>query len=153
MREAHIKGHRVTVYDSIEETNIVRFQKFNQFVLIDAGIGSDLESISRHLNTILTYNKAGEKEQVERAALTMHQAISLVMKGDNPKIKSFAAMVHSINGVPTELTETGINHTITQLNRIGFKIGDVWQMLAEVKKKLIRKLRLFFQHEPTQQQR
>lgn len=153
MREAHINGHKVVVYDSIEETNIVRFQKFNQFVLVDSGIGSDTEAVTRHLNEIIAYNKAGEVQKVENAALSMIQAISLVMKGENPKVKSFATMIHSINGVPTELTETGIAATIAELNRIRFTVGDVRKMLAELKKKSIRKLRSFFQLVPIRRKR
>ena len=45
MKTAKVNGHTVEIFDSIDELNIRRFQKYNKYMLIDSGVGSDLQDI------------------------------------------------------------------------------------------------------------
>ena len=52
--------HKVVMYDSIEELPIVRFQKYNKMLMLDAGLGSDVTALDGHLARVSEYIKAGD---------------------------------------------------------------------------------------------
>lgn len=45
MKKVTLQGHKIEIYDSIDELPIVRFQIYNKYLLLDCGIGSDMESV------------------------------------------------------------------------------------------------------------
>ena len=45
MKKMTLGTHKVVMYDSIEELPIVRFQKYNKMLMLDAGLGSDVTDI------------------------------------------------------------------------------------------------------------
>ena len=51
MKREVINNHIVILYDSIDELPIIRFHKYNKYMLIDSGIGSDLNDINVHIDT------------------------------------------------------------------------------------------------------
>lgn len=69
MKEIEIGKHTVEIYDSIDELPIKRFHKFNKYLLIDAGVGSDLNSISEKINRIVRFidkeDKANAKIELD----------------------------------------------------------------------------------------
>ena len=50
MKREVINNHIVILYDSIDELPIIRFHKYNKYMLIDSGIGSDLNDINVHID-------------------------------------------------------------------------------------------------------
>ena len=46
MKTLYINNHEIKVYDSIDELPIINFQKYNKYVLIDSGLGSDIDSVN-----------------------------------------------------------------------------------------------------------
>lgn len=52
MKNVQIKGMNVELYDSIEDLPIMRFHKYNKMLLVDAGVGSDLSDLDRHIDNI-----------------------------------------------------------------------------------------------------
>ena len=50
-----IGKHEIKLYDSIDDMPIINFQKYNKFLLIDSGVGSDLEDIDLHITKIANY--------------------------------------------------------------------------------------------------
>ena len=38
MKEVELAGHKVVLYDSIDELPIARFHKYNRYLLVDAGV-------------------------------------------------------------------------------------------------------------------
>ena len=59
MNIGKVNKHTVEIYDSIDELPIQRFQKYNKFLLIDSGVGSDLQDVLNHIDRAKIYIKAG----------------------------------------------------------------------------------------------
>ena len=55
MKEVELAGHKVRLFDSIDELPIVRFHKYNRFLLVDAGIGSDISDYDAHVERVIAY--------------------------------------------------------------------------------------------------
>ena len=49
MKTLNIKGKIIKLYDSIDEMPIVNFQKYNKLILLDSGLGSDINSVDEHI--------------------------------------------------------------------------------------------------------
>jgi hypothetical protein len=59
MKTIKISGHKIKVYDSIDEMPINRYHLFNLAMLEAAGIGSTIGAINMHYNKLESYMKAG----------------------------------------------------------------------------------------------
>ena len=42
MKKVKLGGHKVEIYDSIDELPMVRFHKYSKMLMVDAGVGSDI---------------------------------------------------------------------------------------------------------------
>ena len=62
MVERLIAGHRVRLFDAIDDLPIVRFQKFQKYLLIDAGIGGDIASFDRRCEKMRRYMGKGKTD-------------------------------------------------------------------------------------------
>ena len=63
MKDLLINKKVVRVYDSIDEMPIVNFQKYNKYLLIDSGIGSDADDIDAHIVKIAKYIKSSNNKK------------------------------------------------------------------------------------------
>jgi hypothetical protein len=48
MKEVELAGHKVVLFDSIDELPIARFHKYNRYLLVDAGVGSEISDFDNH---------------------------------------------------------------------------------------------------------
>lgn len=103
-----INGHTVELYNSIAELPIDRFMLFNRQILIDSGVGCDLEDISIKVTRIIRLidkDPDGAKVELKNLSGTLVNAINEV----NPKMGAFVALVKSIEGKEvTDLSLEGI---------------------------------------------
>ena len=58
--------HSVTMFDSIEEVPLVRVQKYNTMLRLDAGLGSDLTALDAHLARVGEFIKARDRQRRPR---------------------------------------------------------------------------------------
>ena len=49
MKTVKINNHELKLYDSIDEMPIVNFQKYNKYIIVASGLGSDIDSVDDHL--------------------------------------------------------------------------------------------------------
>ena len=63
MKTLYINKKIVKVYDSIDEMPIVNFQKYNKYLLIDSGLGSDADDIDSHISKIAKFIKADDSKK------------------------------------------------------------------------------------------
>ena len=63
MKSLLINKKIVRVYDSIDEMPIINFQKYNKYLLIDSGIGSDADDIDAHIIKIAKFIKANNSKK------------------------------------------------------------------------------------------
>ena len=141
MKKIKIAKTNMVIYDGIDELPIVNFREYNRYVLIDSGIGSDMQSVDSHLASIIRFIKLGKSEEATKELLNMRQNIALVMAGTNLKMMSFVPLIYSIDGKRvTDLSDENIKSVLEMLNRRQVSYLNVASMLAEVKKKSIQSL-------------
>lgn len=146
MRTERYNGLWLEMYDSIDELPIHRFMAHNKYVLIDSGVGGDIEALTKHLDLIRRYNANEDKESVDKQALNAIQNIYFIFQNISPKMNAFVVLLKSINGkAVNDLTQEGINRVIKRLGCAGLTWGKMNQILDEIKKNWIRKSKSFFQ--------
>lgn len=144
MREILINGNRLEMYDSIDEMPITRFQQYNRYLLVDSGIGSDLNDFDRTTGLLLRYIAKGNSEQATKVLMNMRQNLHFVIEGVNPQMNAFVCLIKKMNGEKFEALSTeAIEKTIKELSRKGLTVGKLRGFLAHVKKKLTLNLRRF----------
>lgn len=147
MKEFTHNGHKIEMYASIEELPVTRFQDFNRLMLIDAGIGGDLDTADRHLSAILRYNAQGDREKLQKEVMNLRQNLAFTMANISPEMGAFFALVKSIDGKPIEdLSEDGIRRATEMIAKKGITRGQVKEWMKDVKKKLTKGLRSFSRH-------
>lgn len=143
MKEVELNGHKVRLYDSIDDLPIVRFHKYNRMLLVDAGIGAEIGDLDNHLERVVRYIRKGDNENATKELENMRQNVYMVMTEQNTKHLSFACLVDSIDGVQqTDISPDGLAKVIELLS--GAPRGEIDKILASVKKKIDDELGLYF---------
>lgn len=146
MKTVFIKGKKIQLYDSIDEMPIVNFQKYNKCVLIDSGLGSDIDSIDNHIVDIAKYVKNGDTKNALQELQNMRQTMHMIVSGVSPKNLAFAALIYSIDGVEQKnLSDEHLQEIINELNELPF--GLFIDLVEKLKKKLSTELELYFPSE------
>lgn len=142
MKTGKINKHTVEIFDAIDELPIQRFQKYNKYMLIDSGVGSDLQDILDHIERAKIYIKANPAMAVAELD-NLRQAIYLVSEEMSPKYMAFAVLVNKIDGKPADdLSDVGLKNVLETLK----DVPKTWidRILDSVKKKIDRELSLYF---------
>lgn len=133
------------MYDSIEELPIANFQKYNKFLLIDAGIGSDINDIDQHIAKIAKYIKSNQSLAMQELQ-NMRQNMYMIASGISPKYLAFVALIHSIDDKKVEdLSDENLKSVLESLKTI--KHSWLINILTEIKKKIQTELELYFPEE------
>lgn len=142
MKKGKVNKHTVEIYDSIDELPIQRFHKYNKYLLIDSGVGSDLQDVLSHIDRAKIYIKSNPAMAVTELE-NMRQSIYLVADELSPKYMAFAALVHKIDGEEiTDISDAGLKRVLEILSEA--KKGWLDGVLNSVKKKIDRELNLYF---------
>ena len=124
MKSLLINKKIVRVYDSIDEMPIINFQKYNKYLLIDSGIGSDADDIDAHIVKIAKYIKSNNNRKALQELQNMRQNIYMVNSEISPKYLAFAALIHSVDGKEVnDLSDDGLKKKVTSELEIYFP-GD-----------------------------
>ena len=75
MKNLIVNKKVVRVYDSIDEMPIVNFQKYNKYLLIDSGIGSDADDIDAHITRVAKFIKSNNAKKALQELQNMRQNI------------------------------------------------------------------------------
>lgn len=135
MKTIELNNNIVKVYDSIDEMPIINFQKYNKYLLIDAGIGSTVDDIDTHLVRIAKYIKASSPKNALIELQNMRQNIHMINSQISPKYLAFAALIHSVNGNElTDLSDDNLKSILNSLQKV--KHSSIVNFLWSLKKKL-----------------
>jgi hypothetical protein len=137
-----INSKEVRLYDSIDELPITRFHKYNKYLLIDSGIGSDLSDIDAHIERLYRYISHDSKLAVQELQ-NLRQSLYMVSQEISAKFLSFAVLVESIDGVKRDdLSDEGMKNTLELLKEM--PNGMISEIVESLKKKLDSELKLYF---------
>lgn len=129
----NINGHTLEMYDSIEDLPIVNFQKYNRYLLLDSGLGNDIEDVDSHLEKIAGYINIDKKLALQELQ-NMRQALYFVNENLSPKMLAFVTLIHKMDGnVLTDLSDDNIKGISVKLNTI--KKHKLFELLLTFKKK------------------
>lgn len=143
MKSLLINKKIVRVYDSIDEMPIINFQKYNKYLLIDSGIGSDADDIDAHIVKIAKFIKANNNKKALQELQNMRQNMYMVNNEISPKYLAFAALIHSIDGKEVnDLSDNGLKKLLQDLKDI--KHSKVIDFLLWLKKKVTSELETYF---------
>lgn len=143
MKTVKIGNHTIEQYESIEELPMARYQKFNKYLLIDAGLGSDVDKFSEHANRVAAYIRNNNSSAALLELRNMTQCVSLVMSEMSPAFLAFVSLVKSVDSKEvTDLSEEGIVALAKELSDL--PVRSVFERLAELKKKLETELTIYF---------
>ena len=143
MKNLFINKKNVQVYDSIDEMPIVNFQKYNKYLLIDSGIGSDVDDIDAHIVKIAKYIKANSDKKALQELQNMRQNLYMINNEISPKYLAFAALIHSIDGKEVnDLSDDGLKKLLQDLKKI--KHSRIIDFLLWLKKKITDELEIYF---------
>lgn len=143
MKNLLINKKIVRVYDSIDEMPIINFQKYNKYLLIDSGIGSDADDIDAHIVKIAKFIKANNNKKALQELQNMRQNMYMVNSEISPKYLAFAALIHSIDGKEVnDLSDDGLKKLLQDLKDV--KHSKVIDFLLWLKKKVTSELETYF---------
>ena len=135
MKTIKLGKHTVELYDAIEDLPVTRYHRFNKFMLIDAGLGSDLTEIDAHISKAIQYFGMKENEAGVTELQNMRQAIYFVQNELTPKHLAFAALIKSVDGnVRDDISEAGLKATLARIEDATVK--EINSEADEIKKKL-----------------
>lgn len=142
MKREVINNHIVILYDSIDELPIIRFHKYNKYMLIDSGIGSDLNDINVHIDRAIKFI-GHDPDLAVQELNNLRQNLYLVAETINPAHLAFMCLVHSIDHVIcNDLSDEGLRRTMEKLNNVPKSWFD--RLLQSIKKKIEKELNTFF---------
>ena len=119
MKNLLINNKIIRVYDSIDEMPIINFQKYNKYLLIDSGIGSDADDIDAHIIKIAKFIKVNDNKKALQELQNMRQNMYMVNNEISPKYLAFAALIHSIDGKEVnDLSDDGLKKLLKDLKSI-----------------------------------
>lgn len=143
MKTIKLHGRKIVLYDSIEEMPITTFIQYNRNLLIDAGVGSDVDSIDSHISKIAKYIASGDKENGLKELENMRLNIYMVNSKISPKYLAFAALIKSIDGVEvTDHSDENLKRILSDINTM--KHTFLLKVLDDIKKKTDGELRIYF---------
>lgn len=142
MKTITLNKHELKLYDSIDEMPIVNFQKYNKYIIVDSGLGSDVDSVDEHLVNLAKLIKTN-KDKAQQEIQNLRQTMHLIVSGISPNYLAFAALIHSIDGEKVEdLSDENLKAILDKLKKTKHSI--LIDILLKVKKKLATELELYF---------
>jgi len=138
MRAVETKNgkHIIKFYDSIRQLPMRRYQKFNKYMMISSEVGESVEDYDRRTQRAIQYLNANDTKNASIELENRRQNVHHAMSEYSPKGYALAIMVYSIDGeVFDSFDDEILNSVIDKLDKIGFDIEQVNEVVSEVKKK------------------
>lgn len=143
MKTAKIGKHEIEMYDSIEEMPIVRFHKYQKYLLVDAGIGASLDDFDKRIEKARRFVLTGKNDMADRELMNLRQCVFLIENELSPKHLAFAVLIKSIDGKEcNDLSDDGLRGVVNILSDVPRK--DATDLLGSVKKKIDEELTTYF---------
>lgn len=142
MKKVIINNKVLEIYDSIDELPIVNFQKYNKYMLIDSGIGSDVDDIDNHILKIAKLMKVDQGKAIQELQ-NLRQCLYMVANEISPCHLAFAAILYKVDGKKvTDLSDDGLKRVLEDIRRV--RRSRILDLLLKFKKKVNSELELYF---------
>lgn len=136
MKIDKIGRHTIELYNSIDELSTERFAVYNKMLLIDSGIGSDMDAIDTHITKIMRYLTQDKKDDARIELGNMRMSFYFVIENLSPRHLSYAALVYKIDGkLVTDFSDDNLQRMLKKFSDWGATRGYFEKVLEAVKKK------------------
>lgn len=143
MVKIELGKHKVEFYNAIDELPIARFHKYQKYLLIDAGIGGDIQSFDVRIEKTRRYLLEGQADNAAKELANMRQSVYFIQNGINPKHMAFASLVTKIDDKSYDvITDDTIREILDSLSDVS--VDDMAVLLESAKKKIDSELMLYF---------
>lgn len=143
MRTTTIAERAVIMYDAIDELPILRFHAYNKMLLIDAGIGSDLNDWDAHIEKAIRFIRKDKPDLAEKELDNLRQNVYFIQSGISPKHMAFACLVKSVDGTEyNDMTPDGLRKVLELF--ADAPNAELTAQLEAVKKKIDDEMQLYF---------
>lgn len=137
-------GHKVALYASAEEMPIKRYNKFQKYLLVESGVGSDVESAGRHLSKLFEFIGGSMKDESLVEAKNLFYNFYMIQQEENLPAMALACLVASIDEEPVvDLSEENLKVIVEKLSFFGFTQKEVKARIDEIKKKIASELKRY----------
>ena len=106
MKTVKIGERTVEIYDAIDELPMLRFHKYNKMLLVDAGIGSDLQDFDTHIEKAIRYARSKTPELAAIELDNMRQNVYFIQTGISPKHLALPCWLNQSTGNRTTIYPT-----------------------------------------------
>lgn len=142
MKKIKLGKHKLEIYDSISDLPVIRYQAYNKMLLIDAGVGSDMEAFDAHLQKAMKFIKIDPAKAVKELD-NLRQNVFLVQSELSPRHLAFCALIETLDGeVQNDLTSEGLQKLAEKLGSVA--VAELEKLLSSIKKKIETELELYF---------
>lgn len=143
MRTTTIAERAVIMYDAIDELPILRFHAYNKMLLIDAGIGSDLNDWDAHIEKAIRFIRKQKPDLAEKELDNLRQNVYFIQSGISPKHMAFACLVKSVDGTEyNDMTPDALQKVLELFADV--PNAELTAQLEAVKKKIDDEMQLYF---------
>ena len=134
MRTENVNGHTLVLYNGIDEMPILNYQRYNKYLLIDAGIGPGAEAIDEKIIIIAKHIKKDDKKSAIDELTNLRLSLFMTQNEISPKLMSLVAMCYSIDGeIITDYSDENIKQLLIKLQHS--KYSTLIEIFNQVKKK------------------
>lgn len=143
MRKIAIGTHVVEIYDAIDELPIVRFHKYQKYLLVDSGIGATIQDFDKRIEKMRRYCMKQDSEKTQKELENLRQCVFMIQNGLSPRHLAFACLVFSIDGTQcVDISDDALTKIVETFANAPVK--DLTDQLDSVKKKIDDQLTLYF---------
>lgn len=128
--------HEIEIFDSVHNLPVLRFQRFNKYMMQAVDIGNTFEDYERRTQKALQFLQKDMKPEALQELENRRQTVYNAFNDFTPKGKAFAILVKRIDGYNyTGYSPNDLDRVLEHLDRIGLGMDVTIEKLSEVKKK------------------
>lgn len=137
--------HEIELYDSVQNMNIFRFQKFNKYQMYACEIGSTFEDYDQRTAEVYKFLQKGMVAEAMQSLNNRRQLVFNAFSEFKPTGKALAILVKRIDKRKyTDISSDGLDQVLKRLDEIGFTYEQTIDGLNDVKKKLDTEVQVYF---------
>lgn len=141
MFERQIGGHKVTLYDNIEDLPIVQFHRYGKFLLVEGGVGDTIQDIDRHITRVANF--LDDKKKAVQELMNLRHCLYVVATEQDIRTKATLCLVKSVDGQEwTDFSDSGLQRLYELLN--GATVKELNELAGKVREAIDENLLQYF---------
>ena len=141
MIEKAVNGHRLVFYDSVEDLPIVQFHRYSKFLLVESGIGDNINDIDKHITRIINF--FGDRKKMQQELMNLRQCLYIIATEQDIHNKATLCLVRSVDGRTWEdFSDSGLDQLYKLIN--GASVKELDSVAAKVRDAIDENLIQYF---------